>query len=397
MDPQIDRSVRNKSMPKAKSSKGSILGNLVLVAISILFSVVMIEVALSFFPEYQVKKREADYVFCGEAQSKYRMHPVYGYTEQPGISYFERSNEADPWIYVRINQDGFRDNWTHHGEDVLVLGDSFTRGSLVNEDEIYTSLLNEWRPDLSFRNLGMGGYGQANTLKIYEDVGKIPHRLVIQQITLINDLDDNAERAKIEDGELVINVNPQNDKKKKEGNIVQKTHNVLWNYTNLYPIMFNNFVKPNFGYWDARKNIDGAIDLTRMLLHELAEEAKANDADLLLLVLPSWEEMSGIDSGMEPQRQREMLKGLAAEMPNVFLLDLTPAVAVNDLDRVYGINDKHMTAFGHYLIARELNSWMSKEWPRGAGSLAQGDQDFVVREAVAANCDMADEYAARVQ
>ena len=61
-----------------------------------------------------------------------------------------------------------------------------TRGSLVEENETFTSLLDTWHPDYSFRNYGIGGYGRANSIRIYEDKGAetVAHKLVVQAVSL---------------------------------------------------------------------------------------------------------------------------------------------------------------------------------------------------------------------
>ena len=103
----------------------------------------------------------------------------------------------------------FATTLTINGKPVIVLGDSMTRGTLVNENETYTDLLDLWHPDMSFRNYGIGGYGQANSIRVYEEKGQqLDHQLVVQQFSLSTDLDDNVERAALDGDSVKINIEP---------------------------------------------------------------------------------------------------------------------------------------------------------------------------------------------
>ncbi len=84
-----------------------------------------------------------------------------------------------------------------------------TRGSLVNENETYTGLMDLWHPDMSFRNYGIGGYGQAHSIRVYEEKGRqLAHRLVVQQFSLSTDIDDNVERAALDGDSVKIDIKP---------------------------------------------------------------------------------------------------------------------------------------------------------------------------------------------
>jgi hypothetical protein len=342
------------------------IGNALLVLASIMLVLVGAELVLRSVPRLQVQTGEGEYRYCTAIHERHRPHAAYGYTEYPGNSYFERYSTVDPWSYVRINAEGFRDNYGTNGRPVLVLGDSMTRGSLVNENETYTDLMDGWHPEWSFRNYGVGGYGQAHTIRLYEEKAPtLRHDLVIQQYSLSTDLDDNVERATLSGDTVVINIKPAVGTPKDSVKPLVRLHTFFWNHSKVYPWIYNIAVRPYFGNWDARRNIDGAIEVTHRLLTMLAKDTKSYGADLLVLVLPSWAEMAGRDDGMDPKRQRAMLKAFAEATPGVYLLDMTPVLAAEDPNRTYGIVDKHLTPYGHFVVAEALERWMVAEWPRG--------------------------------
>ena len=368
------------------------LANAALVSASALFALLALEGAMRLAPALQLQTGDGEYRFCGAVQKRHQPHVAFGYTEYPGNSYFERYSALDPWAYVHINAEGFRDNMDNGGEPVFVLGDSLTRGTLVNEPENFSGLLERWRQDFSFRTFGTGGYGQANEIRLYDEKGKAaPHRLVIAQYSLSTDIDDNVERAQPSGPGVRIDIAPAIGTPRTEKKLVARVHLFLWQNSKLYPWIYNATVRPFVSNWDARRDMAGALDVTRRLMVRLEEDVQANGADLLVLVLPSWAEMAGRDDGMAPEAQRAMLQRFVTDNPGVFLLDMTPILRREDPNRTYGRIDKHLTPYGHYLVARALDRWLSRDWPRGPQT-APVAHPFPPPMTVTPRCDLAPEY-----
>lgn len=74
---------------------------------------------------------------------------------------------------------------------IMVLGDSFTAGLEVSNDELFTSLLDELRPDLEVVNAGVAGYGTVQQLLLAKKLLPIvePHQCLLMAFE--NDLVDN--------------------------------------------------------------------------------------------------------------------------------------------------------------------------------------------------------------
>ncbi|WP_265518342.1 hypothetical protein [Nitratireductor luteus] len=389
--PSIARRI-SRTDGKAKPKGTGMAGNLLLLSFSVALAVGIAEVFLAAVPQLQVQAGEGEYVFCAPPHSRHLEHPEFGYIETPGASYFERNSSRDPWYYVKVNDEGFRDNHNHGGEQVIVLGDSFARGTLVNEYETFSSLMNQWYPDTGFRIYSAGGYGQANTLRIYQDKGtRIPHRLVIQQFTLPNDIDDNVERTRMAGDGVEIDFAKITAKTTQGTVFLLGVHASLWRTSNLYRLIYSSVIRSRVENWDARRNIDNALELTRRLLVGLAEEARANDADLLVLVIPGWPEIVGRDDGMASESQREMLRGFVSQTPNASVLDVTPRLASEDPDRTYGVIDKHLTPYGHFVVADVLDQWLWQTW-RGGSEGTRPEREFVEYPPVTADCTLADDY-----
>lgn len=75
---------------------------------------------------------------------------------------------------------------------VMVLGDSFVDGLEVSNDELFSTIWDEQRPDLEIVNAGVGGYGTVQETKLTERLEPIiqPHLYLL--MVYVNDLTDNV-------------------------------------------------------------------------------------------------------------------------------------------------------------------------------------------------------------
>lgn len=370
--------------------------NALLIVMSGLILLGALEGIARLFPQYQVQTGDGEYRFCTSAQIRHEPNASFGYSELPGNSYFERYSPLDPWAYVAINSEGFRDNYSHGGQPVIVLGDSMTRGTLVNESQTYPSLLGHWHPTMDFRNYGTGGYGQANEIRVYEAKGQTPHKLAIVQFSLSTDIDDNVERATLSHNKAVINIQPAVGTPKARTKMLAKVHNFFWFHSKLYPWFYNAALRPLVANWDARRNMGKALHLTDALLVKLAGEAKANGAELVVLALPSWAEIAGRDDGMEPERQREMLRRFVAKTPGASLVDMAPLLSKEGPNKTYGMIDKHLTPYGHFIVAQALDRWMMHHWSQGPRSAPPARQ-FAPTPSIVPQCAKAPGYLRNVK
>lgn len=363
---------------------GGVMDGLIIL-VSGLVAILLCELLLRLVPSLQLPVGEGEYVYCGVPRGRHQSHALYGYTEIPGNSYFERFSPLDPWNRVQINRDGFRDNATGTGSPVFVLGDSMVRGSLVKESETFSSLLNAWHPQLLLKNYGTGGYGQPNEIRVYEDKGhSIPHNLVVVGLSLSTDLEDNAERAVLTPSSVDITVEPAGSGTKKPSLALQ-AHLYLWQNSKLYNWFYSTLLRPYVGDRASRRDIGHAIELTRRLFVRLADDARANGAELLVVILPGWAELVGRDDGLQPEKQREMIKALAAATPGVYVVDPTKKLSANDPMKTYGIGDKHLSPLGHFLVAEAIDQWLVNDWSGGKG-LTVGEHQFVKTAPVEPDC-----------
>ena len=98
--------------------------------------------------------------------------------------------------YVSTNNQGFRDDdFLEMGttKSLMVIGDSFVSNIAVENDVVFTKLMEKSLPDIDVLNLGVNGYGQVQQYLMLEQwLPKIRPDMVVQVIYLRNDFNDNV-------------------------------------------------------------------------------------------------------------------------------------------------------------------------------------------------------------
>jgi lysophospholipase L1-like esterase len=119
----------------------------------------------------------------------------------PNYDFHYKTDEFD--IRTRFNSMGLRDkDYSLEKPDgiyrIVVLGDSITEALQVKDDEVYTEVLEaslnavENATTYEVLNLGMSGFGTADQLALWSDLGeRLEADSVIVQMSLINDLSES--------------------------------------------------------------------------------------------------------------------------------------------------------------------------------------------------------------
>ena len=176
-----------------KSAGGNVLKNVLLAIGSVVVALIAFELLLSARPDLRADSASPKFVFCqGDAQ-RYRQDAVFRKAEIPGSIYFEHNGEG--WSIHLNNERGFRDVFDSGDQHAIILGDSFTRGTSVNDHQTIPYLLDLWHPDTAFHSFATGGSGTADAYRAYQAIAHDwDHRLVILDYFLGNDLRNNLAR-----------------------------------------------------------------------------------------------------------------------------------------------------------------------------------------------------------
>jgi hypothetical protein len=155
-----------------------------LVILSLLVSILMIELFLKhFYPQFH----EHDKMFEHDPKLGWKFVP-----NKRGA--FRYTN--DQYHYIETNSLGFRDGPPPSDQDditkILVLGDSFVSNVTVEDNEVFTEIMERQLENTAVLNFGVNGYGQAQEcLLLQEWFPKINPDIVILVIYIRNDFDDN--------------------------------------------------------------------------------------------------------------------------------------------------------------------------------------------------------------
>ncbi len=97
---------------------------------------------------------------------------TYEFHDLPASGWATHAPEGYSPISCTLDSDarGYRNSAPKASYDIVTLGDSFTEGSNVSNDEVWTTLFAE-RTDKSLYNLGMTGYGPVHYLASLEQHG----------------------------------------------------------------------------------------------------------------------------------------------------------------------------------------------------------------------------------
>ena len=108
---------------------------------------------------------------------------------------------------------------------VLVLGDSFTEGSHVGEEELFTNIIAKSHSNLEMMNAGIGGWSSVQEYLYLRDIGINLHADLVLLMFFENDLEENCLSfypsigprpfASIQNGQLVITEKPSPDEWRK--------------------------------------------------------------------------------------------------------------------------------------------------------------------------------------
>ena len=235
----------------------------------------------------------------------------------PNSHYWHKSADGR-WEFF-INGQGFRDTreFTYEKPEgtlrVLVLGDSFTIGYEVGQDETYSAVLERYlrrgRPDVEVINAGMSGSSTAEALILLEKEGIKYDPDVVVLGYYGNDLDDNLKTNlfRLEDGELVVNSRKYIPAIRIRNTLNSiplyrwlSEHSYLHNYlNNTATIFFKRRLlserRQELGATgetqaDARESIKGYRDeLGRALVRRVYEICRENGAYFVLMDIPSRE------------------------------------------------------------------------------------------------------------
>jgi hypothetical protein len=345
-----------------------VLRNALLALGSIVVALVAFELLLAVRPDLRADNTSPSFVFCQGDPQRYRQDPVFRKAEIPSSIYFE--NNGERWSIHLNNERGFRDIFDSGDQHAIILGDSFTRGTSVNDHQTIPYLLDVWTPDVAFHSFATGGSGTADAYRAYQAIAEDwDHRLVILNYFLGNDLRNNLagdvalkgdDADEVELGRVQMASAPKR--------LLIRYHRFMRAHSHVYNLAYTSakiLVSGRKGEQLPPDQLALGLEITKGLLLSLGREAARHDADLLVVIIPSWNEIMDVGAEDDPAMQRQIIEQAAGELDNTFVLDLADRVRTLGARKVYGQVDKHFSPLGNYTVAQATYEWVSRDWPRG--------------------------------
>lgn len=277
-----------------------------------------------------------------------------GYSLQPG---YEGNFPMERYSHkkIKVNSNGLRDDDIPYEREndnlrILVLGDSVTFGSGVNEDEIYTSYLETKLRSAGISadviNAGVSGYEFNQEKQFYDTEGyKYDPDYVFIAIVL-NDIYD-ADIPQIKENMRAFGYHDRPADTGVEKVIKQVCRSCVLLYNFFYNYNDKYFMQI-YSQWDD----DVAFARYEERLTELQENLSSQDKELVLIIFPYTQQFENWkDAGTHPQ---ERIKTLAAKQ-DIAVIDLLPYLDRVDYPSLYLYGDNlHLNEEGNKVAAEGI-------------------------------------------
>lgn len=315
-----------------------------------------------------------------EIGKMYKYNPDLGWDLIPNSQSEYKSIEYD--INYKINENGFRDDKDYkiskNNKRIVVLGDSFTFGIGVNNNETFSKIIEE-KTDCEVLNLGVSGYAPSQYLLGFRTKGsRYNPDMVIVAIHTGNDLYDTGLRYKTTG---IRRYKPYFDFEAKEGKLALvlrgvpvpegensildvadnriKNHKLysytkwFWNWETFNLVkrfmkrdgLYNILEKA--GLANSADDFNYELDIIGLILSDMKKDlAKLGpDKKLIVLIIPSRD-------AEHDHLQKTLINRLTLtlEEEKVPYINLLPNIT-KDLYYKY---DGHFKADGHKIAAKEL-------------------------------------------
>jgi len=300
-------------------------------------------------------------------------------------------------VIISTNSMGFRGQREYGEKDSMVfriagLGDSFTNGSGVNDDETYLMVMeanvNRGRDDRTLRvetiNMAVDTYGTIKERIFLERYGLRMQPDLITVAFLPNDLWDNIgwlERQR-RDKELKAearrdDISPLSPLIGLVYQLKARSHFIVWLGKKLmampgvYRFAYRN--RPDkFDYTspDNRKQIGEAYAVVNDELGRIKHLADSIGARVALISIPlRYQMVTGMDDIKGDIRYLDKLLSGSAEKWGIEFVPLLDTLReAGSIQECYFPMDGHLNRDGHRVVGEYLANWLrSRAWFRGAG------------------------------
>ncbi len=258
---------------------------------------------------------------------------------------------------------------------VLFLGDSFTYGIGVNDDQTFAyhieNNLSDFLGSVEVINSGNGGKGTDYALKLFQTLGYKYKPDLAALCFFPNDFSDNERNEYFHldsDGKLHAKsfVSSIGAKKAFFMNIPGYNWFISWSHVaNLlkqaalkYMVSFSSNSDLVVHYRNKEDNYSNHknIELTNILIIKLKESVKSTGSKLIIFFIPDSSAVSLYRRSHSLSKDENAIMNLASNL-NINFLSLTPIISDTEykLDKLY-YKEGHWTPRAHYIAAKYMSS-----------------------------------------
>ena len=353
---------------------------IVITSVAVVLCIILLEGLCSFIwlvPDYFLNRREMPTAiqFMEEFHAKH--DPQIGWVNIAGKRI---ENFYGPGRHITINNQGFRglEDYLHSKPQerfrVICLGDSFTLGYGVDDNDTYSAQLVRINPTVQAVNMGQGGYSLGQSYLWYQRNGS---RLSADCLVLALILDDiwrmtggrMANGAampsfQLRDGKLHVSGQPVPSKIKTGERIV--TDGYVVNFLIKRNALFRTVA--SFTGHVRDKSISERrghqLRVALAILEEIHRQATAQGTPLVLMLMPEIHELT-------EQHRREIYSMAAddirrfAVQRSIPFLDLYAAFPQSAQLPDYYLEEQwqHYSELGNRLVAEQLNAFLAETFP----------------------------------
>lgn len=369
-------------MSSKAPSSGSRLGagkKLAFAGVALVIVLVLLEGLLSFLwllPDYRRFRDEqpAAAEFKEEFHSAY--DPELGWVHVPG----KRIEDFyGPGADLTINSEGFRGDEDYlagkpSGRVRLVcLGDSFTLGYGVGDDDTYAAVLERLEPRLQVVNMGQGGYSIGQDWLWYRRHAAALDADLLLVALIADDIWRMAgERTangygkptfRLEDGEILVGNQPVPEKIETGAPLLERSQALHFFLERSALARTLGKLLPVPAAGPDPQTADELMQVTLAMLDDLAEEARANGRGFAIVLLPELRELTDPAAAETYTQVAQILTDFTTPRGIPFQ-DLRPTFATQPpatLESLY-LDERwhHYSPAGHRLVAEALVGWLGR-------------------------------------
>jgi lysophospholipase L1-like esterase len=327
--------------------------------------------------------------------SEFDFHPTRGYTPGPNVTWYDATREYRIWL--RHNSLGFRGPEIAPAKPpgrtrILVLGDSQTYGTGVENDETFCAALESLDPSLQVINAGVGGYASDQELLMLRDWIEPLDPDVVILAYFWNDLFEvtgsDYTRAELSEGrvrfvppEPATIEHPSFAGALAEHEKLRSRYGWLRRESYLYRFVSDRYKVLNYAIRDwlgddrapfevpfrlEPDQVAAAWALSEALLREAADLSHRHGADFVLMVIPDQVQVEpdvvvyGVPGWLLGTQDRVRS---FAEREGIPFIDPTAAmheIRLRDGVPLYHRLDRHLNRVGHRHVAELLRAELDR-------------------------------------